>query len=181
MTKTKRLHRMLGASVCLLALCLPALASTYRLLELPEILAAAEIAVRGTVRSSDSVLVDGEPWTRVTIEVATLLVDSEEPRVQDDLLILDFLGGSAGGIQLSVALMPQFTAGDELLLLAYDAPYYSPVVGFNQGLWMLSGSGEWLDSGGRTLGLTEDGELQRGATGSADETVAELRRLLEDR
>ncbi len=174
------LRRALVASL-LLVTGLPALASTFRLLELPEILAEAEVAIHGVVRSSDALLLEGDPWTRVTFEVLTLLADSAEERVQDGMLTLDFLGGSASGIQLSVALMPQFTPGDEVLLLAYDEPYYSPVVGFNQGLWLLGENGDWRDATGESLGLDEDGELQRGAAGDAQSVVSALLTTLEDR
>lgn len=174
------LKRVLVASLLLVA-SLPVAASTFRLLELPEMIAAAEVAIHGIVRSNDSVLLDGEPWTRVTFEVVTVLADAEEARIEEGLLSLDFLGGSASGIQLSVALMPQFTAGDEVLLLAYDEPYYSPVVGFNQGLWLLAEDGAWRDVSGESLGLDEDGELQPGTTGDALEIVTALQQRLEDR
>lgn len=165
----------------LLPLLLTSHATTFRQLTLDELIEAAELAFHGTVASTDTSLRDGDPWTTVTFEVTQLLLfpdDLDEPGTR---LSLDFLGGTAGGSQLTVALMPQFEAGDEVLLFAYDADYYSPIVGFNQALWRLSPAGEWVSEAGVPLGLADDGSLTAEAAGPADEVLVELAERLEVR
>ena len=61
--------------------------------------------------------------------------------------------------------MPEFTRGGEVLVLAYDAPYYSPIVGFSQGLWRATPDG-FEDEQGRLLSLGDAGELLRDGEGS---------------
>ncbi len=176
----RTLLRLLLTTTCVLACSSPVLATTYTLLSLEEMAAQADLAFRGTVRSSEAVLQDGDPWSRVVFEVTEVLRAADPPLVQDGLLTLEFLGGTADGIQLSVALMPQFTPGQEVILLVYDEPYFSPVVGFNQGLWSLADSGVWLGEDGVALALDDAGELQPGAADTDSERVlTALRQLLE--
>lgn len=151
--------RLLITVLVLLTMGLPALATTFVERTLDELIEAAELAFHATVSSVTAVLQDGEPWTEVTFELHELLLDPEADPVDSSSVTLRFLGGSAGGSQLSVALMPEFEPGDEVLLLAYTDPYYSPVVGFNQGLWYLDPAGSWLDVRGQRLGLSDEGSL----------------------
>lgn len=166
---------------CTVLLCAAAVASatTFRHLEPAELTAAAELAFSGTVLSTDVELRDGEPWTIVTFAVTTLLRDTETGAVEDGRLSLAFLGGSVAGQQLNVALMPGFEAGQQVLLLAYADEYWSPVVGFAQGVWWLSDTGQWLDMWNVPLGLSEDGELVLGEASGAAEVEDHLAGLLE--
>lgn len=156
-------------------------ATTFRQLSLDELIQSAELAFHGTVASTDTTLRDGEPWTTVTFDITELFLlpeGQDEPGTQ---LSLDFLGGTAGGSQLTVALMPQFEAGAEVLVLAYAGEFYSPVVGFNQALWQLSPAGEWVTDSGVPLGLTEDGELTAENAGPAAEVLEAIAARLEAR
>lgn len=175
----------IATRILLLSALLPfvfnAQATTFRLLTLEELIESAELAFHGTVLATDPQLRDGDPWTTVTFDVSEFLLvpdDWSEPGTQ---LSLDFLGGAAGGSQLTVALMPQFQAGDEVILFAYDADHYSPVVGFNQALWRLSPAGEWVTETGAPLGLDDDGNLTDGTGSPAAEVLRELATLLEVR
>src|SRR5690554_5228149 len=172
----------------LLVLLAPAasLATTYRLLELPAMLAATELAFRAVVTDVRTEVLDDEPWTLVTFEPDEILLGPDDdgaggPDPEADVT-LRFLGGTAGGLELNVALMPAFEPGDTVLLLAYAAPYYSPVVGFNQGVWWLAEDGTWLSMDGVPLGLSDQGELQAEAGDAThEEVVAALRAALESR
>lgn len=148
------------ASVGMLSLALlvgPAAAvTTFIELSLPEILERAEIGFLGTVSSMRVESREGQPWTVVEFEVErTLLSEESEPRNRT----LAFLGGeTASGESLQVNLMPVFEVGERVVVLAYDEEYFSPVVGFNQGLWRLDG-GELVDETGRRLGLDDRDRL----------------------
>lgn len=167
--------------IALLSVTAQAHATTFRLLTLDEMIEAAELAFHGTVAAVDTSLRAGEPWTTVTFDITELFLFPEDRDEPGGQLSLDFLGGSAGGSQLTVALMPGFETGAEVILFAYDADYYSPVVGFNQALWRLSPAGEWATDMGLPLGLTEDGSLTVENTGSGAAVLEELAERLEAR
>jgi hypothetical protein len=75
-----------------------------------------------------------------------------------------------GGEPVVVTGMPHFAPGEVVFVLAYNAPYYSPIVGFNQGLWRLGPRG-FEDERGRLLSLGEAGELVLEGEGAADEEI----------
>lgn len=174
--------RRLLLSVMLL-LAPVALATTWRVLDLEGMLAAADTGFHGTVSQVQSELRDGQPWTLVTFELQpgavlaeSLLEDSSQP----DTVTLAFLGGSVAATQLVVEGMPQFTGGTEVLLLAYEEEFYSPVVGFSQALWQLH-DGMWRALDGSVLTLDEDGNLQVGDEGDPADVPAALLAALEAR
>lgn len=141
-----------------------ATATTFRELSLDELFNRAEISFYGAVREVTTENREGEPYTLVTFEVTRPLgsapveaAEGETPTVQ-----LAFYGGTLpNGQTVSVEGMPEFALGDEVLVLAYDAPYYSPIVGFSQGLWRRTPGG-LEDPFGRVLSLNAAGALVRG-------------------
>ncbi|HEX7023166.1 MAG TPA: hypothetical protein VF171_09940 [Trueperaceae bacterium] len=152
-------------------------ATSYRALDLPQLAARADVAFFGTVRKVGVVEQGGQPWTRVTFRVDEALLG--EPG--DDIELLFYGGSLPTGESLSVVGMPQFQAGEQVLILAYDTPYYSPVVGFSQGLWRLTERG-LEDDRGRVLSLDEEGKLLRsGGGGGTQEVLAAMKALLEAR
>jgi hypothetical protein len=160
------MRRSLLILACLLVGA-PAWATGYRALTLPQLLAAAEIAFVGTVASQRVEAREGEPWTVVEFDVERwLLGGAAQGRRQD----LSFLGGELVGEGLRVSLMPRFEVGERVLLLAHQEEYYSPIVGFNQGLWRLEGRG-LVDEQGRFLGLDEAGRLAPDAPERGSELV----------
>lgn len=160
--------------LALLGLGASANATTFRVLSLPEMIGAAELAFHGTVVTATESVRDGEPWTTVTFDVTEWFrVPEEQEENPEGHLNLSFLGGTVAGNVVSVALMPEFQAGEEVLILAYAQDYYSPLVGFNQGLWRLAAD-QWTDEQGRTLGLDEDGNLSIETSGPATEVKEEL-------
>lgn len=172
-----RLKVTILAALLLLVTVGAAGATTYRELSLTEMLDAAQIAFLGVVAGMDVEIRDGEPWTLVEFEVERMLAGDEEPSIT-----LAFLGGDPPGAEaLRVNLMPEFQPGETVLLLAYDEEYYSPVVGFNQGLWRLE-EGEFRDDRGRRLGLDEEEDLLLdGTDGDRDFLLEVLADELEDR
>lgn len=175
-----------------LALSSQALATTFLELDLESLLRQSEIVVFGRVLDSRVENRDGDPWTVVRILpirdlLAELASDSNSDNGnndnsddEDDSISLAFYGGTlADGSSLSVSGMPTFNNNEEVLLLAYDASYYSPIVGFSQGLWRLAARG-FVDEQGRVLSLDEEGMLLRDGEGGGTEDILDaLRAMLE--
>lgn len=158
-----------------------AVATTFVELSVPALLERAEKALHAVVDDVRFEERGAEPWTVVTFRVEQdFLADADENAGEQ--VELAFLGGTRlDGSTLAVELMPQFTVGDEVLLLAYEADYYSPLVGFNQGVWWLEGQ-VWRDQQAAPLGVAEEtGELGAFASGSPAEVVAALASALEGR
>lgn len=150
-----------------LAASLPvASATTFRELSLAQLIDNAELGFRGTVSQTVVEERDGEPYTEVTFSVARALTGEV-----GETATLSFYGGSLpNGQTVEVEGMPEFARGDEVLVLAYDAPYYSPIVGFSQGLWRATPDG-FRDEQGRLLSLGDAGELLRDGEGSDQNEV----------
>lgn len=151
------------ALAVLLAISAFAFATTYRELSLDELFNRAETAFYGSVSEITAENRDGEPYTVVTFSVTNALGrGSSEGQAAEATEQLAFYGGTLpNGRTVSVEGMPQFALGDEVLVFAYDAPYYSPIVGFSQGLWRRTPEG-LRDEVGRLLALNSAGALVRG-------------------
>ena len=168
-TGTWRMYRLLALALAyplayLAATC--AFATTYAELTLDELTARAETAFYGTVSAVNVEERDGDPYTVVTFDVTRALTG--EP---GETATLTFLGGALDdGRSLVVTGMPQFDLAEEVIVFAYDAPYYSPVVGFSQGLWRLSEAG-FRDEAGRVLSLSEAGEVTRDGAGAGTDAL----------
>ncbi len=151
-----------------------AFATTYKTLTIEEMIQQTDIAFLGTVSSIETIDRDGEPWTRVTFTVTEPLLATED----DETVTLTFYGGTlSNGVSVTVNLMPQFSEGEEVLILAYNDELYSPIVGFRQGLWRNATLG-LRDEIGRALTLNEDSTLTLGGEGGSTADI--LRRLKEE-
>lgn len=154
--------------LALLPLVALAHATTWVPLAIDEMLDRAELVFLGTVATVRVEERAGEPWTVVGFRVEEGFLGVEE----DAELELAFYGGSPpSGPSVTVSGMPRFETGERLLVLAYEADYYSPIVGFSQGLWRERG-GALVDETGRRLGLAADGALDPDGEGAAPEDVA---------
>ncbi len=155
-----------------------AAATTYRVLTLDEMLAQTQIAFYGEVVEVTPEAREGEPWTLVEYRVLEPLSGLT---AEDETVTLAYYGGTLpSGESLTVSLMPRFEALERVLVLAYDADYYSPIVGFRQGLWRETPLG-LRDETGRLLSLNEDGELAlEGEGGDAEALLEAIRTRLEE-
>ncbi len=168
-----------------------ATATTYRDLDLDTLLQKAQLGFYGEVAEISVEDIDGEPWTRVRFDVRDALIADDTPDEagengedgggeEGSSRELLFYGGELPGVTLNVTNMPQFSVGDEVIVLAYDARYYSPIVGFNQGLWHLDAGG-FRDPQDRVLSLDPDGALLRdGAGAGTAELILALQQALEE-
>lgn len=170
------MKRLLTVLACLVASA--ALATTFTELSLSDMTSRADIGFLGTVDSIELEMRNGDPWTLVTFEVQELLLGELEDENNDDdeaRLTLAFFGGSQDGTDLTVSGMPEFSPGEEVMILAYDADYYSPIVGFSQALWRSTARG-FEDDFGRLLSLDDDDALQLDGEGGASEDILEALR-----
>ena len=92
----------------------------------------AEVIVRATVGAAASVQEGGQSWTVYPLTVAeTLAGDAQSLPQYQNKPSLWVLSGLQDGPLVS---------GGEMMLLLYKAKYDSPMVGFNQGLYPVSGA-----------------------------------------
>jgi hypothetical protein len=154
--------RFVSLLVALLSLGLAAAwATTYAELGLETMLQRGDLAFYATVSEVRVEMREDETWTVVVFEVR----EAMRGEVGEELS-LSFYGGEP----VIVTGMPRFAPGEVVFVLAYNAPYYSPIVGFNQGLWRLGPRG-FEDERGRLLSLGEAGELVLEGEGAADEEI----------
>jgi hypothetical protein len=143
-------------------------ATTYIELPLDQMLAKADIGFFGTV-SAVRIEDRGEPWTVVTFAVKQPLLNVDNPAIE-----LSFLGGAlATGESLTVNLIPTFREGEDVLILAYDHPYISPIVGFRQGLWRLTPLG-FRNEEGLLLSIAAAGALMLDGVGGQTEALLKM-------
>ena len=147
-------------------------ATTYGVLSLDDMLGRSQIAFYGRVLQIETVSQDGEPWTEVSFEILEGLKGTGEA---NDLSLRFYGGTSDDGRTVTVSLMPQFNLDENVLILAYDGDYYSPIVGFRQGLWRETALGFESETGD-LLSLL-DGDLS--LTGSGADRSELLSRLAE--
>ena len=151
-------------------------ATTYREMSLDELVSRAELSFFGRVSALDVTAQAGEPYTQVTFEVLRPLTGDLSATADAaagasaNTVTLSFYGGTLpNGRSVKVEGMPEFSRGDEVLVFAYNAPYYSPIVGFSQGFWRATPTG-FRDLDGRLLSLDDAGNLLRDGAGS-DQTA----------
>ncbi len=140
----------------------------------------ADLIFVGTVDTVSVVNRDGTPWTEVTFAIDTLLKrqGAVESDAANGTLTLSFLGGDlAGGVRLSVAGMPSFEIGEQVLVFAYDGAYASPIVGFRQGLWRVTAGGVRAEDGS-LLSLGSSGQLVAGGDGAGLNTILDTLRAV---
>ena len=138
--------------------------------------ATAEVGFYGEVVGVAVEERDGDPWTVVTFDIEQSLGRHRSPNedTEEDVSFAFYGGTLPSGESLLVSLMPQFSEGDRVLMLAYDAELYSPVVGFRQGLWRETTLG-LRDETGRLLSLDDEDVLTLDGEGGGTEAL--LKRL----
>lgn len=108
-------------------------ATTLRPLDAGQLVDRAELVFTGMVLGSEVVLTpeDAFPFTFVTFRVDEVL----KGKVEGRQLTLRFPGGEVGGEWVVAVGMPEFEAGDEVLLFVRGngSSSFSPVVGWEQG------------------------------------------------
>lgn len=166
----KRILTFLCVWVCSLVY-----ATSYDALSFEQMLARAELAFYGVVIGSTVIEQDGEPWTQVSFEVLESFRGLDEDAVSLELL---FFGGQTEAATVQVSLMPVFQEAEKVLVFAYEAQYYSPIVGFRQGLWRESENG-FRSETGEFLSLEEGTIVLSGNGLSPLDLLSNLRQAFE--
>lgn len=157
-----------------LLLSVTATATSFQELSLEEMIDKAELAFYGVVIDTQVIEREGEPWTQVNFELLEPFRGVSEDDVSLELL---FYGGAPpDSAALQVDLMPQFSAGQTVLIFAYDDTYYSPIVGFRQALWREQGAGFVSEIGAR-LSLGDDNALMLEGVGASPSDVLQALRI----
>lgn len=175
------------ATALVVAFTATAASAGFVALDLSQRLAAAESIAVGVISGVDVVVRDGEPWTRVTMQVERWWVaagsrvavdaadaDGAAPEAAlPDALTASFWGGRAPGAPpLQVAGVPTFGPGERVLWLlrAADDGLGAPTVGVTQGVWRWS-AGMWRGDDGSTLAVDDDGNLVLEGQPAPDEVL----------
>jgi hypothetical protein len=113
----------------MLVLAAPLFASTVQKMELPELVKASDSIVHGHVES-----VQARMEGRMVYTYTSVVVDDPLKGDRRQNVLLKHPGGSIGAMRMFVAGMPQFKAGDQVIVFLknrQDGTY--DVIGLNQG------------------------------------------------
>lgn len=141
MTKTIRRACGLGSAVALLLTTVPAIASTFLAMELPELVEKSDAVVRGEVIGTRSFW-DAEH--RVILTDATLRIDErlsgDVGEVGREIQVRTF-GGKVADYQVVAHGFPTFDKGDEVVVfLARQPDRTVQVTGYQLGLYEIEGN-----------------------------------------
>jgi len=152
-------------------------ATSFQELSISDMLEHSQIAFHGRVSAIEFIEKQSEPWTKVDFEILDAIYGLED-KTSISLL---FYGGSINGKTTTVSLMPRFNIDEKVLILAYKNEYYSPIVGFRQGLWREKPLG-LTDESERILSLDKDSKLILDGEGaSTDDILAAFKKAFEDK
>ena len=146
----------------------PARATVVVAKDFAALCAEADLVFVGTVTATAPEWSDPEHRairTRVTFSDLTWLRGGGETT-----LTLRFAGGELDGLHEEVAGVPQFAVGERRVLFARAGSYVSPLVGFNQGLFLVVDTAAGpvvLDAEGRAVTGFDRAALRRGSAGDA--------------
>jgi len=159
--------------LCLVVSLSTALPSTFKELSLEEMIEKAELAFYGVVIATEAIERNNEPWTKVSFELLEPFKGLSEDDVSLELL---FYGGSPlDDPALLVSLMPQFETGQTVVIFAYQDTYYSPIVGFRQGLWREQDAA-FVSEAGERLSLGEENRLLLEGVGASPTDILQVLR-----
>jgi hypothetical protein len=158
-----------------------AAATQVRPLSMAETVRQSDAIVSGTVTGKQSRWGDAsQRWmlTDYTIAVDDVIIAPAQ-RTIGKTLTVTWWGGTIGEISQGISDLRLPAAGERLLLMlrGEQGAMLSPVVGFNQGFFSISGAGDTalvLDSGGQPLTLTSGQVLRRGEGRSTDAPSLDL-------
>jgi hypothetical protein len=123
------LNKLLGFIFFTATLALPMSASTVQRMELAQLVSAADNIVQGRVESVEARYEDRMIYTYVSVAIDDPIKGERRRTV-----LLRQMGGTIGAKTVSIAGMPQFKAGDQVIVFLKDRQNGTfDVVGLNQG------------------------------------------------
>ena len=147
-----------------------ALATTFQKLSLEQQVERAEVIVRATIKTVTIETRVGRTWTAYTLEVKSYL--------RGEAAALPVRGGAPsfavlGGDKLRLEGAPAFKAGEDWLLMLYQKPFDSPIVGFRQGAYRFDNACV-LDVDGKAVTLEPAGKRSDATETAFLKTVSDL-------
>lgn len=131
-----------------------AFATVYAKLTLEQQVEKAEVVVHALIKTVTTETRTGKPWTVYTLDPRRFVLGAASDLPQS--------GGAPsfavfGNESVRLEGAPSFKAGDEVVLMLYKTAYDSPVVGFRQGAYRVSG-GKIQTLDGKAVVLTLEGK-----------------------
>ncbi len=126
-----------GALLLLATLTAPVRATTFAALSLEQQAKKADVIVQATIGAPTTVTEAGRTYNVYPLKVSETLAG--------DAAMLPQIGGTQGGGSPALYVLsgmergPSFQSGQEAVLLLYKGRFDSPLVGFNQGAYLVSG------------------------------------------
>lgn len=147
-----------------------ALATTYQKLSLEQQVERSELIVRATIKTVAIETRVGRTWTAYTLEVKSYL--------RGEAAGLPVRGGAPsfavlGGDKLRLEGAPTFKAGEDWLLMLYQKPFDSPIVGFRQGAYRFDNA-RVLNVDGKAVTLEVAGKRSDATETAFLKTVSDL-------
>ena len=173
---------LVRAAALIAVVLLPATAGATTVVakDLGQLCAEADVIFVGTVTDVHSQWVDPDRRAIETVVTfADLVTVVGSP---GDPLRLRFSGGVVDDIREEVAGVPRFTVGERVLLFARLERSLSPIVGLNQGLFLVADSPRGpvlLDANGRPVVGVRNGVVEVGPAGAETESAVPLPTFLE--
>ena len=125
------------ALLALATLASPVQATTFAALSLTQQAKKADVIVQATIGAPTTVTEAGRTYNVYPLKVSETLAG--------DAAMLPQIGGTQGGGSPALYVLsgmergPSFQSGQEAVLLLYKGRFDSPLVGFNQGAYLVSG------------------------------------------
>jgi len=142
----------IAAGACLIALTFPARATSVLAPKFEAMVDRADLIFAGRVTSQHSEWRDLNGH-RAIVTLVTFSVERTHKGRAESAVTLQFLGGRVGQVSMDVAEMPQFKAGERVVLFVEDnGNTASPVIGFFYGRFWLK-----KDAAGGDIVLQHDG------------------------
>jgi hypothetical protein len=136
-------------------LAAPAFASTIKKMELKELVSVSDAIAQGTVESVESRWENQSIYTYTSIRVDEPLKGG--PR---RALLIRQTGGQVGSLHANVQGMPQFKAGDQVIVFLRDRKDGTfDVVGLGQGKYDIVGNNAVTNTAGMSLADAKTGAL----------------------
>ncbi len=130
-----------------LVLAVPALASSVRKMELPEMVSKSDSVVQGTVES-----VEARWESDLIFTYASIRVDESFKGAPRRALLIRQPGGKLGALNLTVSGTPQFKAGDRVIVFLQNQSNGTfDIVGLGQGKYDLVDNLAISNSAGATI------------------------------
>jgi hypothetical protein len=166
--KLLELRRLILIATILAALTMPAFGTTVQKMELDALVLASDSIVQGRVESVESRWENNLAYTYTSVTVDEPLKGGRRRAV-----LIRQLGGKIGSLHVTVAGMPQFKQGDQVIVfLKGRADGTFDVVGLNQGKYEITNDFAVANVSGLTLLNPKTGQLDE--AGFMDKAPLEL-------